>query len=165
MRSRGVTAELWFDDLVLGQRCAAGPLAVDRDAALAFARAFDPQPYHLDDGAAARSVFGGLALSGWHTAAVAMRLLVAARPFGPHPILGLGVDELRWLAPVRPGDALRLEGEIVTLAPSRSKPQGTVRMKVTLFNQRREPVYSIVPTMIVPRRPQPASGESSAMPR
>lgn len=148
-----MNAELWFDDLALGQRCAAGPLTVDREAARGFAQAFDPQPYHLDDDAASRSVFRGLALSGWHTAALAMRLLVAARPFGSHPILGLGVDELRWLAPVRPGDALRLEGEIVHLAPSRSKPQGTVRMKIVLFNQHNEPVYSIVPMMIVPRRP------------
>jgi acyl dehydratase len=152
-----MTAEFSFDDLAVGQRCAAGPLTVDRDAALGFARDFDPQPYHLDDDAASRSVFGGLAISGWHTAALAMRLLVAARPFGPHPILGLGVDELRWLAPVRPGDALRLEGEIVGLAPSRSKPQGTVRMKITLFNQRDEPVYSIVPMMIVPRRSSSAA--------
>jgi acyl dehydratase len=147
-----VSDEIWFDDLAIGQRCASGPLVVNREAALAFACTFDPQPYHLDEEAAARSVFGGLALSGWHTAALAMRLVVAARPFGQHPILGIGVDELRWLAPVRPGDALRLEGEIVSLAPSRSKPQGTVRMKITLFNQRDEPVYSILPMMIVPRR-------------
>jgi acyl dehydratase len=160
-----VNDAIWFDDLAIGQRCAAGPIAADREAALAFARDFDPQPYHLDDAAAARSVFGGLALSGWHTAALAMRLLVEARPFGRHPILGLGVYELRWLAPVPPGDRLRLEGEIVGLAPSRSKLQGTVRMKITLFNQRDEPVYGIVPMMIVPRRPQPASGEPSAMPR
>jgi acyl dehydratase len=147
-----MTAEIWFDDLVLGGRCAAGPVTPSRAEALAFATAFDPQPYHLDDEAAARSVFRGLALSGWHTAALAMRLLVDARPFGAHPILGLGVDELRWLAPVRPGDALRLEGEIVGLAPSRSKPQGTVRMRLTLLNQRDEPVYTITPMMIVPRR-------------
>lgn len=144
--------DVWFDDLAVGRRCAAGPLAVTREEALAFACAFDPQPYHLDDSAAERSVFNGLALSGWHTAAIAMRLLVEARPFGSHPILGLGVDELRWIAPVRPGDALRLDGEILALAPSRSKPQGTVRMRLTLFNQREEPVYTLVPIMIVPRR-------------
>lgn len=144
--------DVWFDDLAVGRRCAAGPLEVTREEALAFARAFDPQPYHLDDSAAKRSVFKGLAVSGWHTAAIAMRLLVEARPFGSHPILGLGVDELRWLAPVRPGDTLRLEGEILALSPSRSKPQGTVRMRLTLFNQREEPVYTLVPIMIVPRR-------------
>jgi acyl dehydratase len=147
-----MAAEIWFDDLVIGGRCAAGPVTATREEAIAFAAAFDPQPYHLDDEAAARSVFGGLALSGWHTAALAMRLLVEARPFGAHPILGLGVDELRWLAPVRPGDALRLEGEIVALTPSRAKPQGTVRMRLTLLNQRDEPVYTITPMMIVPRR-------------
>ena len=148
-----MSAEIWFDDLAVGGRCSGGPTTPTRDEALAFAAAFDPQPYHLDEAAAERSVFRGLALSGWHTAALTMRLLVEARPFGDHPILGLGVDELRWLGPVRPGDTLRLEGQILALTPSRSKPQGTVRMKITLFNQRGEPVYSLVPTMIVPRRP------------
>jgi acyl dehydratase len=148
-----MAAEIWFEDLALGRRCAAGPVDVSREEALGFARDFDPEPYHLDDEAASGSVFQGLAISGWHTAALAMRLLVAARPFGSHPILGLGVDELRWLAPLRPGDALRLEGEITGLAPSRSKPQGTVRMKITLFNQRDEPVYGIVAIHIVPTRP------------
>jgi acyl dehydratase len=148
-----MTRELWFDDLRQGDRYASGPVPVEREAALAFARAFDPQPYHLDDEAAARSVFKGLAISGWHTAAIAMRLLVEARPFGQHPILGIGTDELRWLAPVRPGDRLRLEGEILELTASRSKSQGTVRMKLVLFNQGNEPVYTITPLMIVPRRP------------
>jgi acyl dehydratase len=143
---------IWFEDLAIGGRIAAGPLRVEREAALAFAREFDPQPYHLDEGAAAASALRGLAISGWHTAAATMRLLVAAQPFGRHPILGLGVDELRWLAPVRPGDALRLEGIILELVPARSKPQGTVRMKITVFNQRDEPVYTITPLMIVPRR-------------
>src|SRR5258706_3843975 len=83
---------------------------------------------------------------GWHTAATAMRLLVALRPFGPHPVLGLAVDELRWLAPVRPGDVLRIEGEVVELTPSRTKPQGAVRVKWTAFNQNDEPVLTFTPT-------------------
>ena len=82
-----------------------------------------------------------------------MRLAVETRPFGPHPLLGLGVDDLRWLAPVRPDDALRLEGEVVELTPSRSKPQGIARVKWTAFNQSGEPVYTFNPIAIVPRRP------------
>jgi acyl dehydratase len=115
----------WFDDLVLGMRFKSPEKRVTREDIKRFASEFDPQAYHLDEAAAERSVFGGLAASGWHTAAIAMRLAVETRPFGPHPLLGLGVDELRWLAPVRPDDVLHLEGEVVELTPSRSKPQGS----------------------------------------
>jgi len=100
----------WFDDLVLGMRFKSPERRVTREDIKRFASEFDPQAYHLDDAAAERSVFGGLAASGWHTAAIAMRLAVETRPFGPHPLLGLGVDELRWLAPVRPDDVIHLEG-------------------------------------------------------
>ena len=148
-----MTGKVWFEDLRQGQRYAAGPLRVEREEALAFARRYDPQPYHTDEAAAQDSVFNGLAISGWHTAAYAMRLVVEARPFGETPILGLGVDELRWLLPVRPGDELRLEGELLELVPSRSKPQGIARVRYTLFNQRDEAVYGIVAIHIVPKRP------------
>jgi acyl dehydratase len=141
----------WFDDLALGMRFAGGEAAVTRDDIKRFAAEFDPQPFHLDEAAAQLTVFKGLAASGWHTAAIAMRLAVALRPFGPHPLLGLGVDELRWLAPVRPGDVLRIEGEVVDLAPSRTKPQGTVRIKWTLYNQNGDAVYTFTPIGIVPR--------------
>ena len=79
--------------------------------------------------AAKKTIFGGLAASGWHTAAICMRLATECRPFGPHPLLGAGVDDLRWMKPVRPGDTLHLEGEVVDLVPSKSKPQGIVRVK------------------------------------
>jgi acyl dehydratase len=82
-----------------------------------------------------------------------MRLAIETRPFGPHPLLGLGVDELRWLAPVRPGDVLHLEGEVVELIPSKSKPQGIAKVKWTAFNQRGKAVYTFTPLGIVPRRP------------
>jgi acyl dehydratase len=145
---------IYFDDLAVGQIRRSGPITVTLEEALAFARAYDPQPYHLDEAAARASPFQGLAVSGWHTAALAMRLFVEMRPYGTHPILGLGVDELRWLAPVRPGDSLTLAAEVIELAPSRSRSgRGTVRMRLTASNQRGEPVYSIVPIMIVPRRP------------
>jgi acyl dehydratase len=108
---------------------------VTREDIKRFASEFDPQPYHLDEAAAQETTFKGLAASGWHTAAIAMRLAVEVRPFGPHPLLGLGVDELRWLAPVRPGDKLHIEGEVIELNPSRIKPQGIARIKWTAFNQ------------------------------
>ena len=101
---------------------------VTREEIKRFAWEFDPQPYHLDEAVADQSAFKGLAASGWHTAAISMRLTGESRPFGPHPLLGLGVDELRWLAPVRPDDVLHLEGEVTELAPrgqNRKEPFGS----------------------------------------
>jgi acyl dehydratase len=108
---------------------------------------------HLDEATAAETLFKGLAASGWHTAGIAMRLLVEARPFGPHPIIGLG-GEVRWRAPVRPGDVLRMEGEVKDLTASKTKPQGTVVMKWTMSNQHGQAVYEFTPITIVPRRPE-----------
>jgi acyl dehydratase len=111
----------WFDDLTLGIRFKSKEAQITADDIKRFAAEFDPQPFHLDESAAQLSVFKGLAASGWHTAAIAMRLAVEARPFGPHPLIGLGVDDLRWMAPVRPGDVLHLEGEVIGLTPSRRR--------------------------------------------
>jgi acyl dehydratase len=143
----------WFDDLKLGMRFKSGEVTVSGDDIKRFAAEFDPQPFHLDEEAAKDTVFKGLAASGWHTAAIAMRLATACRPFGPHPLMGLGVDDLRWMQPVRPGDTLRLEGEVVELVPSRTKPQGIARVKWTAYNQHGEAVYTFNPIAIVPRRP------------
>ena len=143
----------WFEDLAVGMRFRSPERVVTREDIKRFAAEFDPQPFHLDEAAAEKTPLKGLAASGWHTAAVAMRLAIETRPFGPHPLLGLGVDELRWLAPVRPGDFLHLEGEVVELIPSKSKPQGIAKVKWTAFNQRGEAVYTFTPLGIVPRRP------------
>jgi acyl dehydratase len=143
----------WFDDLKVGMRFKSGEAMVSKEDILRFAAEYDPQPFHLDEEAAKKTPFKGLAASGWHTAAIAMRLALEARPFGPHPLMGAGVDDLRWLKPVRPGDTLRLEGEIVELTPSRSKPQGIVRIMWTAYNQHGEAVYTFNPIGIVPRRP------------
>ena len=151
--ARSLSTIEWFDDLALGARFRSAGKLVTREEIKRFAWEFDPQPYHLDEAAADQSAFKGLAASGWHTAAISMRLTVELRPFGPHPLLGLGVDELRWLAPVRADDVLHLEGEVTELAPSRTKPQGTVRIRWAAFNQRGEPVYTFTPIAIVPRRP------------
>src|SRR5258708_30799285 len=145
----------WFDDLALGMRFKSAEKAVTREDIQRLGAEFDPQPYRLDEAAAEKTALQGLAASGWHTAAIAMRLATDVRPFGPHPLLGIGVDELRWLAPVRPGDVLHIEGEVVELTPSRTKPQGAVRVKWTVFNQNDEPVLTFTPTAIVPRRPNP----------
>ena len=143
----------WFDDLKVGMRFASGEAMVSKEDIKRFAREFDPQPFHTDEEAAEKTAFKGLAASGWHTAAIAMKLAVEVRPFGPHPLLGAGVDELRWMKPVRPGDTLHLEGEVVELIPSRSKPQGIARIKWTAYNQNGEAVYTFIPIGIVPRRP------------
>jgi acyl dehydratase len=147
----------WFDDLTLGMRFKSGEVSVTEEDIKRFAAEFDPQPFHLDEAAAEKTVFKGLAASGWHTAAISMRLCVEVRPFGPHPLMGLGVDDLRRVMPVRPGDVLHVEGEVVELIPSRTKPQGIVKVKWTAYNQRGEAVYTFTPTGIVPRRSDPVS--------
>jgi len=143
----------WFDDLKVGMRFKTDKVTVSKEDILRFAAEFDPQPFHMDEAAAKTTILKGLAASGWHTAAIAMRLAITARPFGPHPLLGAGVDELRWLKPVRPGDTLHLEGEVVELVPSRTKPQGVARVKWTAYNQHGEAVYTFTPIAIVPGRP------------
>lgn len=143
----------WFDDLTLGMRFKSGEVSVTKEDIKQFAAEFDPQPFHLDEVAAEKTAFNGLAASGWHTAAIAMSLSVQVRPFGPHPLIGLGVDNLRWMKLVRPGDLLHIEGEVVELTPSRTKPQGIAKIKWTAYNQRGEAVYTFTPIGIVPRRP------------
>jgi acyl dehydratase len=134
-------------------RFKSGEATVSREDIKRFAAEFDPQPFHLDEDAAEKSILKGLAASGWHTAAIAMRLAAETRPFGPHPLFGAGVDELRWLKPVRPGDTLHLEGEVIELVPSQSKRQGIARIRWTAYNQHDEAVYTFNPIAIVPRRP------------
>jgi acyl dehydratase len=143
----------WFEDLTLGMRFKSDEIAVSKEDIKRFAAEFDPQPFHLDEAAAEKTAFKGLAASGWHTAAISMALTVKIRPFGPHPLMGLGVDDLRWMMPVRPGDVLHVEGEVVELIPSRTKPQGIAKIKWTAYNQRGEAVYTFTPIGIVPRRP------------
>jgi len=143
----------WFEDLTLGMTFNSEAVQISEAEIKEFAARFDPQPFHLDEEAAQKTMFKGLAASGWHTAAIAMRLAVESRPFGRHPLIGLGVDGLRWLIPVRPGDWLHIEGEVVGLTPSKTKPQGTVLVKWTLYNQDNEAVYSFTPIGFVPCRP------------
>jgi acyl dehydratase len=145
----------YFEDFVVGQVFNSGRLRVDKEAIVAFAREFDPQPYHVDEQAARNSVFGGLVASGWHTAALTMRLLVGSefRPAGG--ILGVGFDELRWPRPVRPGDELYVKSEVLEVRPSKSRPdRGTVAARNTTFNQNDEAVQIFTAKLLVPRRPE-----------
>jgi acyl dehydratase len=144
----------YFEDRVVGENAELGSHTFTKPEIIAFAREYDPQPFHLDEEAAKKTILGGLAASGWHTAAISMRLAAEARPFGPHPLFGAGVDDLRWLKPVRPGDTIHLEGEVVELVPSRTKPQGIARVRWTAYNQHGEAAYTFNPISIVPSRPK-----------
>ena len=142
----------YFEDLKAGDRFASSPYEVTTEGIVSFAREFDPQPFHVDLSAADKSMFKGLAASGWHTAAITMRLFVQATNFAEGAV-GLGVDELRWPVPVRPGDALRVEVEIVDLRESRSKlNHGIIRIRNTTTNQRGEIVQTMFASAMVPRR-------------
>jgi acyl dehydratase len=149
-----LTAPLYYEDLAVGQTFGTGTFMVEPEMIKAFAAEFDPQPFHLDQDAARASPFGGLVASGWHTAALTMRLLVGGELRIVGGLIGLGAEELRWPRPVHPGDVLRVESEVLELRPSKSHPgRGLVRVRNTTLNQDGEPVMVMVVTMIVPRRP------------
>src|SRR5690606_1390232 len=127
---------LTYDEIAVGDGFESAEIEIDEAAIIDFARAFDPQPPHVDPDAASRSFFGGLAASGWHTASVTMRLLVDSAPLGAEPIVGLGVEQLQWLKAVRPGDRLRIRGEVLEKRLSRSMPaRGLVRVRLETLNQ------------------------------
>jgi len=150
--------EQYLEDFTVGQVYNSGRLRIEREAIIAFAEEYDPQPYHLDDEAARKTIFGGLAASGWHTAALTMRLLVDGefRPAGG--IIGVGFDELSWPRPVRPGDELRVRSEVLEVRPSKSRAdRGLIRVRNTTFNQNDEAVQIFTGNLIVPRRPADGS--------
>ena len=144
----------YFEDYRPGLVVTGGPVTVSEAEILDFARRYDPQPMHTDLAAAKAGQFGGLIASGWHTAALTMRL-VATEFLSPESGLASpGIDELRWLKPVRPGDALSLRATVTEARPSRSKPdQGVVRSLVEIVNQHGEVVMSLRPISIIRRRP------------
>jgi len=144
----------YLEDFEVGQTFHSARITVDADQIKRFAAEFDPQPFHLDERAAANSIFRGLVASGWHTTAITMKLLVEGELTPAGGIVGVGADEIRWPRPVRPGDELRVECEVIDVRASKSRPeQGVVRMKVTTLNQQNEVVQTFMPTLIVPRRP------------
>ena len=144
----------YLDDLHIGQRFASAAHAIDEAQIIAFAAQFDPQPFHLDEDAARGSFFGSLAASGWHTAALTMRLLVESgfRPAGG--IIGSRADELKWPRPVRPGDELRVEAEVLEVRASASQPgRGFIKCRTITLNQNGEPVQVLVMNLLVQSRP------------
>jgi acyl dehydratase len=148
-----MSVTLYLEDFTAGQTHSTGTLRVDAEAIKAFARQFDPQPFHLDEEAAGSSLFGGLAASGWHTAALTMRLLVDSEMKPAGGIVGAWAEELKWPRPVRPGDELRVEVEILEVRASRSRPgQGFVKCRSTTLNQDGEPVQQLVMNLFVPSR-------------
>ena len=147
-------SERYLENFAVGQTFGSGRVRVDADQIKAFAATFDPQPFHLDERAARQTFFKGLAASGWHTAALTMRLLVESdlKPAGG--VIGAGFDEFRWPLPVRPGDELRVESEILEVRPSRSRlDQGLMKVRTTTLNQRGEAVQIHVGNLLVARRP------------
>ena len=148
----------YFDDIEVGAETLFGHYDVTRDEVLEFARRYDPQPFHLSDEAAAKTHFGRIAASGWHTCAMTMaviaRFVVADQQAG----LGSpGVDELRWLKPVYPGDRLEVRGKVVDKIPSRSKPDiGVIRTRTTVSNQDGVEVMSFTSIVLMQRRAQAA---------
>ncbi|MGO9673929.1 MAG: MaoC family dehydratase [Methylocella sp.] len=143
----------YLDDLKVGQRFVSGSHELDEAQIKAFAAQFDPQLFHLDAEAAKDTFFGGLVASGWHTAAITMKLLVTGGAPLAGGVIGAG-GELVWPRPTRPGDSLHVESEIIEIRPSRSRPErGTVTVRSQTLNQRGEVVQEMTAKLVVQRRP------------
>jgi acyl dehydratase len=146
---------IYFEDLVVGAETEFGSTEVTREEVIEFARRYDPQPFHLSDEAAAKTHFGRIAASGWHTAAMVMSVI--ARKVLAEEQAGLGspgIDELRWKKPVYPGDTLTVRGKIIEKTPSRSKPGiGSFRTETIVTNQHDEVVMSFTSIVLMRRRP------------
>ena len=148
----GGTAPLYLEDLLVGQRFVSGTHRIDEEQIRAFAGQFDPQPFHLDAEAAKATLFGGLVASGWHTAAITMRLLVEGGAPIAGGVIGAG-GEINWPRPTRPGDVLRVESEVLEITPSRSRPdRGMITLRTETRNQRDEVVQVLTAKVVVPRR-------------
>ena len=145
---------LYFEDLEVGHKSSFGSYEVTRDEVIEFASKYDPQPFHLDDEAAAKTYFGRLSASGWHTCAMMMRMMADNMKDRKQAGLGSpGLDEMRWLKPVYPGDTLRVESEIVDKTPSRSRPEmGSFRSLVTVLNQNDEAVMTLKSIGLIRKR-------------
>lgn len=145
----------YWEDIEVGSRSSFGRYEVTREEVIAFASRYDPQPFHLSDEAAAQTYFGRLSASGWHTCAMLMRMLVEHMETQDQAGLGSpGIDELRWLKPVYPGDTLRAESEVIDKTPSKSRPDmGSYRGRTIVFNQHDEPVMRLTSIGLIRRRP------------
>lgn len=147
-----------FEDFAVGEVWRSPPVTVSAEEIMAFGRANDPQPMHTDPELAAASPFGSLIASGWHIASLSMRVFIQAGGYGGTPVVGLGIDELRWLKPVRAGDTLTVTREIVDLKRSASSPgSGIVRTRVTVRNQTEEAVMTLLTAARIAARAPVAS--------
>src|SRR5881396_2822301 len=143
----------FLEDFAVGQTFRSGRVRMDKERIKTFGAEFDPQPFHLDEEAARDTIFRGLAASGWHTAAVTMRLLVESDLTPAGGIVGAGIEECRWPRPVRPGDELRVASEVLEVRPSQSRPdQGLLKVRTTTLNQHGEVVLILIANLVVPRR-------------
>jgi acyl dehydratase len=157
--TENTAGSLTLEDLVVGQLFRSASHKLDADQITSFAEKFDPQPFHLDDEAARNTFFGGLAASGWHTAAITMSLLVRSCPI-QGGLVGAGAD-ISWPMPTRPGDTLHVETEVMEIRPSRSRPdRGMVTVRSTTRNQEGKTVQTLTSRLVVPRR-QPAQESES----
>jgi len=156
-------SEQYLEDFAVGQTFASGRRRIDKEQIKAFAAAFDPQPFHLDEEAARHSILRGLAASGWHTAALTMRILVDSELKPAGGIIGAGFEELRWPRPVRPGDELHVVSEVLEVRPSKSRPgQGLVKLRTTTLNQDGEAVQVFTASLVVSRRLEGSGKDSGA---
>ncbi|WP_224370478.1 MaoC family dehydratase [Hyalangium versicolor] len=144
----------YFDDFQPGEIIQTGTYTVPGEEIIAFAQQFDPQPFHIDEEAARRSIFGGIIASGWHTASISHRLFVEGLLRTSSSMGSPGLDELRWLLPVRPGDSLTVRVEVLSTTPSRSKPdRGAIKFRFEVRNQKDEVVMTELATALFARRP------------
>lgn len=144
---------LYLEDYTTGMRYEAGPIAVDRDELIAFAKRYDPQPFHTDPVAAEGTLFGGLAASGWMTASLTMRMLVDSGKSPAGGFIARQVETMEWPRPVRPGDILSAVSEVLEVIPSRSKPdRGMIKVRTDTLNQKGELVQRMAALLVVPRR-------------
>ena len=148
-------SDRYFEDFVVGQiQRPSGRVRVEKDDIIAFAKKFDPQPFHLDDEAGRKSIFGRLVASGWHTAALTMSLVASSEYRAASGTVGLGFDGLRWPMPVYPGDELRIETEVLEMRPSKSRPdRGLMKIRTRTLNQNGDVVQELIANAMVPRRP------------
>ena len=143
----------YLDDLCVGDRWEGPAFTVTEDAILSFAREYDAQPMHIDVEGAKHTRFGGIIASGWHIAALTMQDFVATAPFGDVPMLGIEVDKLKWMHPVRPGDTLQVTREVISITPSRSKPdRGVIVVLIKAINQHGEVAMSFENSIQMPVR-------------
>ena len=148
-------SDRYYEDFAVGEiKRPRGRVRVEKDAIIAFAQKFDPQPFHLDDESGRKSIFGRMVASGWHTAALTMGLVAASEYRAVTGTIGMGFDGMLWPIPVYPGDELRIETEVLEMRPSKTRPdRGVMKFRTRTLNQNDEVVQELIANAMVPRRP------------